>query len=69
LIVCRDFDDDEDYSDGGGSSSSSSNIKFMVLTHCHIVICFENILAFLSATILNAAGFVFGKYAQYELYF
>ena len=80
LIAGRDIDDDGDYSDrgdgggggggGGGSSiSNNNNIKFMVLTYCHIVICFESLLAFLSATILDAAGFVFGKCAQHELCF
>ena len=42
----------------------------MVLTYYHIV-CnfFRKSLAFLSATILIAAGFVFEKCAQYELCF
>ena len=80
LVAGRDIDDDggdySDHGDGGSSSSSSSssggsnNIKFMVLIHCHIVCnLFRKPFGFPICHHLNAAGFVFGKCAQYELCF
>jgi hypothetical protein len=57
--------DDDDDDDGNNNNNNNNNIKCMVLIHCHIVCnLFRKALAFLSATILIAAGFVFKKCAQ-----